>query len=267
MSPRSTVALWILVAVVVAVGLWLLRRNWETMKRVVWQAWAAGRFPRFVDKLVGFPFEHSDSLAGLQEQIVVLVLRDSRRTRGGTVLLPTSIVVGCHPHDYYTLTDGAPDIQGELNRELRSYLPQAADVHLVLRELLTAEQGTVKRLSVDFSAATVDLNVKEKEAPVTKVMQPRASLKIGSRRVDLVADSYTLGRASDSDIRLSSQMISKHHAQLYLRDGRWYVRDTRSSNGTRVNRTKIIAPVRLSDGDTITFADTETTFHNENPPN
>jgi FHA domain len=266
MSSGPMGFLLVFLAIVIVLGAWLVRRNWLSARSSLWRAWATGRFPRVIDKLIGRAFEQSDTLAGLQEQIMVLVLRQGHRTRGGRVLLPTSVVVGCHPQDFRTLTDGTPDIQKELNQELRAYTPEALEVTLELRELLSAAQGIVRVISTDFSAKTLDLSAKQEAVTPTRAMRPTASLRLGSRAVPLMADQYTVGRAGDNDLHLISQLISKYHAQLYIRNGEWYVKDLDSRNGTRVNGTRIAGPLCLEGGDVILFADVEATFQEQDSP-
>src|SRR3954449_1011269 len=53
------------------------------------------------------------------------------------------------------------------------------------------------------------------------------SLQPGSR--------YTLGRAGTNRIVLKDELCSREHAEVYLSDGSWVVRDLGSLNGTRLN--------------------------------
>ncbi|MFM8314824.1 MAG: FHA domain-containing protein, partial [Deltaproteobacteria bacterium] len=52
---------------------------------------------------------------------------------------------------------------------------------------------------------------------------------------ELGEGSYKIGRASDCDIVLESNQVSKHHALLVVRGERAAILDTGSSNGTFVN--------------------------------
>jgi hypothetical protein len=55
------------------------------------------------------------------------------------------------------------------------------------------------------------------------------------RRFSLVYNQiYVIGR-EDADIRLQDPFVSRRHAELKERDGRWCIFDHRSSNGTLVN--------------------------------
>jgi pSer/pThr/pTyr-binding forkhead associated (FHA) protein len=52
-------------------------------------------------------------------------------------------------------------------------------------------------------------------------------------------------------------MVSSAHAEIYVQDGGHYVRDLRSTNGTRVNGVRISQPQLLCDGDHIALGNTE----------
>lgn len=56
------------------------------------------------------------------------------------------------------------------------------------------------------------------------------------RHYPLVGQSVSIGRIDSVDIQINNVSVSRKHAELYCdRWGRWWVRDTGSSNGTRVN--------------------------------
>jgi len=54
-----------------------------------------------------------------------------------------------------------------------------------------------------------------------------------------LADSMAIGRDPRNDLVLESSSISRDHAALTLRDGRWYVEDRGSFNGTFLNGTRV----------------------------
>ena len=58
-----------------------------------------------------------------------------------------------------------------------------------------------------------------------------------------------LGRASDNTIVLEDEFVSTAHSLLVLRDGRWWVRDAGSTNGTVVNGQRIDGEIPLREGD------------------
>jgi hypothetical protein len=52
-------------------------------------------------------------------------------------------------------------------------------------------------------------------------------------------DEVLLGRHPACDVVLPGATVSRHHARLYFRDGRWILRDLESTNGTTVNRARV----------------------------
>jgi len=81
----------------------------------------------------------------------------------------------------------------------------------------------------------------------------------GNRFV-LQADRVTrLGRAEDNDVILADDRSSRNHAMITNSNGRFFIRDLGSSNGTFVGEVAITEQ-RLSDGDHIRLADTRFTF-------
>jgi len=76
-------------------------------------------------------------------------------------------------------------------------------------------------------------------------------------RVPIGDKPMRVGRQSGLDIVLRHDSVSRVHAELAVRDGRLWLRDCASSNGTFVNRQRITEPVALEPGDVIHFATCE----------
>src|SRR5947208_3109201 len=62
----------------------------------------------------------------------------------------------------------------------------------------------------------------------------------GGDTVPLIRTVMTVGRRESCDIRMNYPNISGLHAQLSFRDGYWYVKDLNSTNGVKVNGTRVV---------------------------
>jgi hypothetical protein len=69
-----------------------------------------------------------------------------------------------------------------------------------------------------------------------------------------------VGRRSGSDVQINDSFISSEHARLTLREGRWWVLDLGSTNGTFVNNARVTRPVALNHGDEVRFGRVCTRF-------
>lgn len=64
-----------------------------------------------------------------------------------------------------------------------------------------------------------------------------------------------IGRASENQIRLEDELVSAHHARLRRRDGRWFIEDLQSTNGTLLNQQPIQGEKPVEYGDVMEFGD------------
>ncbi|HEX6459058.1 MAG TPA: FHA domain-containing protein [Thermoleophilaceae bacterium] len=62
-----------------------------------------------------------------------------------------------------------------------------------------------------------------------------------------------LGRSPECDCVLSDETVSRQHAALRQEGGSWFLRDLRSTNGTRVNGTRVLDEVEVRPGDRVAF--------------
>jgi len=75
----------------------------------------------------------------------------------------------------------------------------------------------------------------------------------GGDPIPLVRDILTIGRRESCDICLRFPNVSSQHCELAFHDGYWYVRDLGSTNGIKVNGSRVQKKV-LHPGDEITIA-------------
>jgi len=60
--------------------------------------------------------------------------------------------------------------------------------------------------------------------------------------IDLTDQQITMGRANDATLVLNDDYASSHHARIFPQDGQWIVEDLGSTNGTYLDRQKVIRP-------------------------
>lgn len=83
------------------------------------------------------------------------------------------------------------------------------------------------------------------------LMATEAGLPIGQRFV--VRPGAVIGRREGSAILLNDTYISNEHARVFLNDGRWWVADLGSTNGTFVQNIRIERPTALTAGTEVRF--------------
>ena len=85
------------------------------------------------------------------------------------------------------------------------------------------------------------------------------------RTFDLADGENVIGRLGD-DIQVADSTVSRRHSKLVNRQGRWFIEDLGSANGTYLNGVKVLQSIVLTRGDQIrlgatllVFADTDQT--------
>src|SRR6266496_1557723 len=75
------------------------------------------------------------------------------------------------------------------------------------------------------------------------------------RRESFDKTEINVGRVQGNDLMLPKGNVSKRHARLLYRDGRFIVTDLKSTNGTYVNGRKIAQATIVREGDKIYIGD------------
>ena len=90
---------------------------------------------------------------------------------------------------------------------------------------------------------------------------PRLFLEINGRMYPINRLPFTLGRGSESDLRLDDKGVSRRHVQLSAHDGAIIATDLGSTNGTLVNGAPLRSPVVLTNGSLLRMGNTRIIFH------
>jgi hypothetical protein len=89
-------------------------------------------------------------------------------------------------------------------------------------------------------------------AVASKAPKAAIELKGDGRRFVLGSGTFTIGRSPECDLVLDDRRVSRKHAEIRLRLGKYTLYDLGSTNGTYVNG-KRVSEVVLSQGDRITM--------------
>ena len=77
-------------------------------------------------------------------------------------------------------------------------------------------------------------------------------LEAAERGFALYEGENTIGRGTDADVLVDSEWVSRHHARILVEDGRAYIEDLGSKNGTYLQGSRVEGRAELHDGDEIT---------------
>jgi hypothetical protein len=75
------------------------------------------------------------------------------------------------------------------------------------------------------------------------------------QRLDLIG-GLSIGRSKEADVQIDDRYASSLHARVFSREGRFYVEDMNSTNGTLLNGASLQGEAELIDGDTVQIGDT-----------
>ncbi|UCF70092.1 MAG: GGDEF domain-containing protein [candidate division WOR-3 bacterium] len=75
-----------------------------------------------------------------------------------------------------------------------------------------------------------------------------------AKQVPLGKDRCIIGRAEDTDLTLGGHDVSRHHAAVFFQNGRYFIEDLNSTNGTILNGVSIEHDV-LAQGDQISIGE------------
>ncbi|HET7416708.1 MAG TPA: FHA domain-containing protein [Solirubrobacterales bacterium] len=74
-------------------------------------------------------------------------------------------------------------------------------------------------------------------------------------RFDLIG-GLSIGRSKEADVQIDDRYASSLHARVFSREGRFYVEDMNSTNGTLLNGATLQGEAELIDGDSVQIGDT-----------
>ena len=208
------------------------------------------RLERLVEGVFARAFKSSLKPVELGRRLVREM--DDQRTVNvqGNVAAPNDFTITLGPEDHEQFLE----IEESLTRELS----EAARTHA--RDEGYVFMGPVEvhlNLDPDLGTGSFGLSARFKEG-VGGSAGGSIVLPDG-KRVRLGNGTITIGRAAETEIRLSDTSVSRRHAEVRATGDGWTVVDLGSTNGTKVNGT-VVTERKLRDGDVISTGDSDLRF-------
>ncbi len=178
-------------------------------------------------------------------------------------LAPNKYVVSLHPVDYAYIRQRWPDAPEVLThyvlqivREYRLSLMSDPQIELQASPDISRHYAHVHASHLQPLLEETDVFEPVREYdPLVALRKLDAFLIVNGRKhVPLDKSIMTLGRRTDCDIVLESKVVSRRHAQLRWRFGRFIIYDLGSRAGTQVNE-QPVTEFALRPGDVIQLAD------------
>ncbi len=234
------------------------------------EQWIEGTFGRMFGGRLQ-PMEVAGALARAMED-------EQFTAENGEHFAPNLYWVYLNPADYDALREAQPDLPVDLARSLielaaraQLRMPDQPIVEIRSDDRIPRKQVSIAAQYVPQTTApigqTAEIAVEQVTAQrlASEAAQVQSFLILeGRRHVSLTKPVVTLGRALDNDIVIDDPRVSRHHAQLRLRQGRYVLYDTGSSGGTLVNH-QPVSEVVLDAGDVISLAGAQIIFGEDTP--
>lgn len=237
------------------------------------------RLEKLIEQFVEEPFVRLFSDRLMPQEVarrLVQALEDAESlAEDGMFDVPGRYTIHLHPLDLQALLRDHPNLDTQLQRELQTIadtmgvrLCETPEIHLRADSTLVQQSIRISPVVTPVPQLdhTRDLDVKQMQKLLDQQAQsPCAYLIIsGQQTVDLKQPIIRIGRAYDNDIILEDRRVSRYHAQLHQRYGRFLLHDLDSTGGTTVNGFPI-QEIVLHAGDTISFSGVDIIYAEDKP--
>ena len=200
--------------------------------------------------------------------------------------LPSTYEICLHSDDLAAFADVEQHLVRELIDAATQHCEQSgyqhdAQISVALRaddaiksgtfEIKTNRQFAVKNPTVESKPSNIQESIVQPEPTLAQtqtqtIVKPkeitaRAALILATgQRIDLTDDIVKIGRHQSCTIVFADSNVSRVHAQLQQDSTGWLVVDLGSTNGVKVNGTKISKEKLLADGDELAFGTSTARF-------
>ena len=200
--------------------------------------------------------------------------------------LPSTYEICLHSDDLAAFADVEQHLVRELIDAATQHCEQSgyqldAQISVALRaddaiksgtfEIKTNRQFAVKNPTVESKPSNIQESIVQPEPTLAltqtqtivkpKEITARAALILATgQRIDLTDDIIKIGRHQSCTIVFADSNVSRVHAQLQQDSTGWLVVDLGSTNGVKVNGSKISKEKLLADGDELAFGTSTARF-------
>lgn len=239
------------------------------------------RLESWIEQLVEEPFVRLFAGRLLPQDVarhLVRALEDGERIGAdGTPEIPGRYQITLNPEDLHALKQHHPNLNTQLAAALES-LAQRMHIRLQNPPSVTLQASAdlqirnvritpANRAPAAKKVATLDIDTDHVQTTLQQQNgnNARAYLIIqGERTFDLNTTVVRVGRALDNDLVIENPRISRHHAQLRQRHGRYILKDLGSRSGTMVNGIPV-QEIVLRPGDLISLSGVDLIYAEEEP--
>jgi hypothetical protein len=200
------------------------------------------------------------STGSLTGQLARTMSDGVRKDDAGNAYAPNEYALTLNPEDAKRVLSLAPDLQAMLTQGLARAASKCGYTLAQEPSITLASDPTLSHREVRViswhSSNPLEFTQSMVHKPLTKVGKlPRGAFLIldDGKHFSLDRPVVNVGRRIDNQIILEDSHVSRTHAQLRVREGRFVLFDLGSTGGTQVNGRKVKQHI-LRPGDVITIA-------------
>ncbi len=230
---------------------------------------------RFIEGAFAQMFSKSVRAQDLALQLVRALEMHAEPAVGGDPrpLAPDEYVIAMNPADHAILLEREPALAGLLSQHL---VELAVEAGYRLNSLPTIRLEADPLLGVGKLAVSADhsIHLGSSTAVMERIDLPATARSDGPRNAQLIVNGertlhvtdsiVNLGRSRDNHVVLEDPHISRHHAQMRLRFGRYTLFDAESQSGTFVNDVRV-REHPLQSGDVIRLGKVRIVYLEDDP--
>ncbi len=227
------------------------------------------RLERWIEGSIIRLFGHQIPAASLASQLTEAMKNGLRASELGTTHAPDNYRVALNPETIHQLKISTPELASQLSLGLANAAREEGILFVREPQIMIYPENSVARWDIKVTAwhSTGPLeDTHEMDIPLAKeeILFPANAFLIigGEQHFALDRPIINIGRREDNQLVLNSALVSRTHAQIRARHGRFMLFDLGSKSGTFIHGIPIKQHI-LRPGDVITIADVQLVYGEE----